>query len=416
MTDPTANNCCGVDCDIVASNDNTSIDVIPNEDSGTWSFSTGEYSTSSANALRHTTADSGAHPWKVQSHITFNLSSGDDQKARVVGGFLDDENFLFAEYRVIWDGINSWWVLQFAVGKVESGVETVLLVHPWEPDAQEMVSGGATSHTATISLCWDGDQLTAECPNISDVASGDTGEIVSINGITPPGNKAGIGTRDIGGGSVEFTAFEFTLSDVEDCDTCDESCCEGPSHEDTLLEISGGGSGYHVWVAPTGAPAGNIRVQASELNGTHTIPYNRALVSSITGGPVVTPAGSDGHGGDGHCRWSSAIVLDAEYYNGTTWVACKVSLVVNILRQVAATSINMMFLRDGVGDCYQTATGGFPSLDSSFPPDGPTAVLNYIDEDPIPCEDWTDWQDTVNVPNALDADFVSDFTVRYMAA
>lgn len=396
--------CCGLEC-LIVNMDVEGVDVIPNVDSGSWTFPTGEYVTTSADALRHTTATSGVHPWKVSVIVNFYLVSedGNDFKARVIGGFLDDENYLFAEFRMVWDGLESKWVQQFAIGKVEGGVETVFQEHPAIVEATVT----ASNTQRTITLCWDGDQLTGTCPDIGDPdAFGEDGlDILSENGITPPGNMAGIGTGDMTGTQVGFESFEFTLSDVEDCGECEESCCEGPSPDDLLLEISGGGSSYHTWTGGGAGTAGDIRLQASELNGTYTLPYSNQISADIAGEPDSdTP-----HGGDGHCRWGLVVVIDAEYSNGTSWLPCKLSMVINVSKTVGNVLINMSFIRSTTGtDCY-TATVFFGNSLLTAP-----AVMRFEAADPIPCEEWTDWQSTTHTVLFNDLSFATDFTVTYM--
>ncbi len=391
--------CCGVTCEVAVTEDLTE------ECDGTWSEISGgaRYETSSADAVRYTTLDSAAHPWRVTALVSFDLSSGDDMEVRIIGGMLDCDNYLFAEFKFIWDGIESKWLRQFILGEVVAGVETTLASHP-----KDLVANVTDDeHEFFMTLCWDGDQLTGIVPTfVDDEGILDTEDILSVNGITPLGNMAGVGTSSLGGGTAGFQDFAFTLSDVEDCGECEESCCEGISPEELLLEISGGTSTYHTWIGGGIGDLGDIRIQASELNGTYTIPYGNQITISIGGSPVIV----EQHGGDGHCRWSDVVVMDAERHNGTTWVACTVNVIINIRRTLGSVLVALNFVTgSGGSDCHTGAGGNSNFLNVP-------AALRFDDASPIPCEEWTDWQDTTLNAGVSNMSFEAELTVRYMEA
>jgi len=187
--------------------------------SGSWSVGVpGELLTSSPNASRHTTKHSKTYPWRTFLHFGINPTNSvvDTVNAvRVKGGLLGCDDDVFAEYRLVGAGIQIVGILevllfypQLRLGRVVAGVDEIFATSPTVPGAGGQIAG----ITVDLNLCWNGTTLHANSSQVGLIGGGLTNPSpISQSLSVMPGNKAGIGTKEMHG-SVEFEVFEFGFS------------------------------------------------------------------------------------------------------------------------------------------------------------------------------------------------------------
>jgi hypothetical protein len=190
--------CCTVDCNIFADAFGTD-NLATNYDTraGTWSVSSGVLSTSSSNALLIANAAAPSNAGKFTIRVS---SSTSGQEIRIVGAYVDDDNYLFG--KITFGAFPATTTV--GLWKRDAGVETQLGVNG-------TVSGLFASTLYTAVICWGSDRSS-----------------ITFNGMTrshksyvPAGDQAGVGSGSLSG-SLTFDDLDYDkhLDDGATCPAC----------------------------------------------------------------------------------------------------------------------------------------------------------------------------------------------------
>lgn len=190
--------CCPAGCKIVSDDYSTDTDANYTDVAGTGAVASGERSTSSTTFLSiHNTAGNTGHG-KAFVRGKVSVSGG---SFRVVGAWVDDDNFLFV--RVTINGSTSEVTLWERVAGSDSQIGTA---HRFT---------GATNTYYATSVCWDGSAIVVSFDD-------GTGEkCIGNETYTGEGDQAGYGAN-ISSGTATFDDFLFTkhFIDDPDCPNC----------------------------------------------------------------------------------------------------------------------------------------------------------------------------------------------------
>lgn len=154
--------------------------------------------------------------------ITVTLQSDQDgAQARIIGGYLDDENFVFAE----WTFEAAQAVVRF--GAMTGGVEFYIT------DGEYTIPGLGVSDATRVRFCWrtDGLTLTSVDDEFVQLTIGTTA--LPING-----NKGGLGSGGTTGGEVRFDDFEASITTSAPCEGCVE-CTGCPDNQQVCIKLDG---------------------------------------------------------------------------------------------------------------------------------------------------------------------------------
>jgi hypothetical protein len=153
---------------------------------GTWSNSDAGVSTSDAFALA--IADK-AHPRGVapfNAEADLDLTAGFPSKARLIAGFVDPDNYVFAQRERLIAATFTGWTYQLMLGKRTGGLDAELA----------RVDLANASGNPSVGLCWSGTVLTASMTFL--VFGGGFPVTIRISSYEAPvGDKFGVGTGDV---------------------------------------------------------------------------------------------------------------------------------------------------------------------------------------------------------------------------
>lgn len=190
-------------------------------------------SDSDAELLFLNALDSGTAPWRVSAYVAISQPATATWEVKLRGGSTGCGG---AAAELIWghDADGEYFELHGSRS-------------PWDTTLLGPV--GAGTRTYSLTLCWDGAQLsaTAGLVGLGPPGSAYAGTLVATT-FTPTGTRAGLATGTlVGVSSVLVYNFAFEYLATADRATCDECspdhCCEGPIPPALLIELAGLGAG-----------------------------------------------------------------------------------------------------------------------------------------------------------------------------
>lgn len=216
--------CCSITCTIFSDNYGSNTISSYTQVAGTWTVDTGDsrIETSSNNALLIINTAATFERGVVGAQI----NGGANTICRVVGNYVDDENYLYAEFE--FNGAGGASIMR--LGMVVAGVETELA---------ETATSGITSNPPRLTLCWDGTWAKAICINNASLTS----PCFLREAYTPfsTGLQAGLATVTASA-STYFDTLTFSrhLVDGGSCPQCDICTpCSDAHPTEVHVELSG---------------------------------------------------------------------------------------------------------------------------------------------------------------------------------
>jgi len=176
--------------------------------SGTWSNSANGLSTSDAYALAiaNKVHPSGVAPFNVAADL--DVSAVVPSKARLIAGYVDPDNYVFAQREKIAAATPTGWTFNLALYKRTSGTDNEL----------DRIDLQASTHPP-VTLCWSGTVLTASSTFL--VFGGGFPVTVKISSYEAPvGTGFGVGTGDVAA-TIEWQSF-FAGHEMHNRSSCPE--------------------------------------------------------------------------------------------------------------------------------------------------------------------------------------------------
>lgn len=210
--------CCCANCTIFRDTFDVD-DLTANWDqrSGTWAIAGGEMTVNAGSSVN---IYDFPHPDTLPDMYVYASVKGDteDDTARVIIGYVDDNNYFFGQIR--FTGAGGTGTPYVRLGKVDAGTESYL--------TSEVAANLDGSGWATLVLCYSGGRLTLnEFDGVPPTSISDA--VVSATSgvnVTLTGTQCGVGV-DVQTGVVTFGQFDFEYyvgGDHPTCRACRENC------------------------------------------------------------------------------------------------------------------------------------------------------------------------------------------------
>ncbi len=184
---------------------------------GTWAIAGGNMTVSAGASLN---IYNDAHPDAIPEMYVYASMKGTaaDDTARVVIGYVDDNNYFFGQIR--FTGTGGAGTPQVRLGRVNAGVESYL--------TSETAGNLDGSGWATLAMCYVAGRLTLnEYDGVPPASIGDTViSASSATNVTVTGTKCGVAVG-VQTGTVSFGQFDFEYyisGDHPTCRGCRENC------------------------------------------------------------------------------------------------------------------------------------------------------------------------------------------------